>query len=261
MPSTLAPTETLATAGGPTWEISRVAEIDSTNKAAARLPAWSAVFAATQSGGYGRTGRAWTSDQGGLWFSAVLPFGEGSAPWALTPLVAGCTLAEWLARHGVRNHRVRWPNDLMIGPAKLAGILVERHQPDTVVLGIGLNVLNDPAATDPTLRGQTTSLSQHWDFPRSLRELSQSLLSDLAEAHQRFVTHGFEPFARSLNLHWTRSSLVSYQLVGECLPRRARFLGIDPEGRLEVLATDGRLVHLDPVKVEWLREGLREGTG
>ncbi|WP_404423449.1 biotin--[acetyl-CoA-carboxylase] ligase [Nibricoccus sp. IMCC34717] len=254
MQATLVPTETLAVAGGATWEITRVAEIDSTNKAAARLPAWSALFANTQSGGYGRTGRAWTSDPGGLWFSAVLPFGEGNAPWALMPLVAGCALAEWLARHGVRNHRVRWPNDLMIGSAKLAGILVERHQPGTVVLGIGLNVLNDPAATEAALKGQVTNLSQHWDFPRSLRELSHSLLSDLAEAHQRFVAHGFEPFARSLNLHWTRSCLVNYQLVGECLPRRARFLGIETDGRLEVLADDGRLVHLDPVKVEWLRE-------
>ncbi|MDX2185472.1 MAG: biotin--[acetyl-CoA-carboxylase] ligase [Opitutaceae bacterium] len=252
--ATLSPTETLPVSPDCAWQIVRLTEVDSTNKVAARLPAWHAVFASTQTGGYGRTGRAWTSDVGGLWFSAVLPLTEGAAPWGLMPLVAGCALAEWLARHGVRNHRLRWPNDLMIGDAKLAGILVERFQPDTVVLGIGLNVLNDPVKTSPALRGQATSLSQHWDFPRSLRELSHSLLAELAEVHARFVAHGFDPFARSLNLHWTRKSLVSYQLAGEPHARRARFLGIDPAGKLEVLANDGRLVHLDPVKVEWLRE-------
>lgn len=250
-----APSESLTTtSSGVSWQVIRCHELPSTNSAAALLAPWHAVIAATQTGGYGRTRNPWVSDVGGLWLSAVLPLSRSELPWQLLPLVVGCAVAETLSHMGVRGHHVRWPNDLLIGERKIAGILVEKFQPDTAVVGIGLNVLNDPARRDPSLQQISTSLSQHWDYPRTLREVSEKVLQDLAAAHQRFAEHGFEPFARALNLHWSHRCRIEYRVQGESAPVRARYIGIGLDGTLEVLSDAGTLQQLDPTRVHGLRE-------
>ena len=68
------------------WLLEVLPEIDTTNRVAAKLPAWHAVRADTQTAGRGRTGRVWTSDVGGLWLSAVVPCPGPRERWALLPL-------------------------------------------------------------------------------------------------------------------------------------------------------------------------------
>jgi BirA family biotin operon repressor/biotin-[acetyl-CoA-carboxylase] ligase len=129
------------------WCIHTAHEIGSTNSAAARLPAWHAVRARVQTDGRGRTGRAWTSGEGGLWLSAVLPCTGNRARWAILPLAAGWAIVAALKELGAHGLRLRWPNDIMAGHRKLAGLLVERYRNDTAVVGIGLNVFNSPEET------------------------------------------------------------------------------------------------------------------
>ncbi|MGA1052758.1 MAG: biotin--[acetyl-CoA-carboxylase] ligase, partial [Ilumatobacteraceae bacterium] len=66
-------------------------------------------------------------------------------------LAAGLAVVSTLRGLGLTGARLRWPNDVLVGPKKICGILMERFTADRVVVGLGLNVTNDPAASDPDL--------------------------------------------------------------------------------------------------------------
>ncbi len=107
-----------------------------------------------QSAGRGRLGRRWESPAGeGLYLSMVLlpgpqphpaaPTSPALQPAALT-MGAGLAVLEAVRALGARAARLKWPNDVLVGGAKLAGILVESRGLDPLrphaVVGIGLNV-------------------------------------------------------------------------------------------------------------------------
>lgn len=105
-----------------------------------------AVIARRQRHGQGQQGRIWHSAPGGLWLSAALPW-----PWAAAGnasalgLAVAVTLAESLAGLGVAV-RLKWPNDLLVGGRKLAGILPRLRWRGAQVrwaqVGLGLNGIN-----------------------------------------------------------------------------------------------------------------------
>jgi len=124
----------------------------STNDVARRLAAGGApegtvVVAGTQWGGRGRGGARWHSPRGGLWFSVVLR--PGVAPDDAHGLCAAAALALAGAVNAVAGvgASVKWPNDVMVGDRKVAGILVEGGAA-AYVLGVGVNV-NVPRAELP----------------------------------------------------------------------------------------------------------------
>ncbi len=228
------------------WVYEVLPTIDSTNTYAARLPAWSAVRAETQSKGRGRNAdRVWVSDRGGLWLSAVLPCPGPRSCWETLPLVAGQAVISAVTALGVPGARLRWPNDVMVGTGKLAGLLVERHTPDTAVVGIGLNVFNDPAGHDPKLSGRTISLGQLWtaggppasEFgrrwtaggppaldagsgrpargPWSVDDVAAMVLEHLRQAHAVLASEGFAPIGRALNDAWGEPRRVEVTLNSE----------------------------------------------
>ncbi|WP_269799074.1 biotin--[acetyl-CoA-carboxylase] ligase [Geminisphaera colitermitum] len=146
------------------WTLHTAATVPSTNPIAGKqFSAWHALRALTQTASYGRTGRSWTSDPGGLWLSANLPCPATTpaerARWAILPLAAGWAVIDALTALGVTGLRLRWPNDIMTGSRKLAGLLVERFTPDTVTVGIGLNLTNSPEHAHPALAGTTARLA------------------------------------------------------------------------------------------------------
>jgi BirA family biotin operon repressor/biotin-[acetyl-CoA-carboxylase] ligase len=237
------------------WIFAVEAEVDSTNRLAARLPAWHAVRADVQSAGRGRTGRHWTSDPGGLWLSAVLPCPGPRETWATLPLAAGYALIAALTDLGVRDLRLRWPNDILVGRRKLAGLLVERHTADTAVVGIGLNVFNSPESATPALRDATTRLADLLaPFALSLDEVAALVLQSLARAHHRLATGGFAPIAADLNRTWREPRLVELTLAGAVTPVTGSFQGIDACGHLQLRAPDGALTTYDASRVALLRE-------
>jgi BirA family biotin operon repressor/biotin-[acetyl-CoA-carboxylase] ligase len=123
-------------------------EVDSTNsflanEAEAMVP-FAGVFSWNQTHGRGRAGRSWESLPGKtLAVSLRFPNARPSAQISWLPLLAGHVLCSLLRSRGLLRAGVKWPNDILIGEAKLAGILVEKH-PTFCVVGIGVNVGASP---------------------------------------------------------------------------------------------------------------------
>ena len=162
---------------------------DSTNTdavAAARnaAPHGSVFFADEQRAGRGRGNHTWQSAAGqGLYVSVLLRPPMPPARLSLLPLAAGLAAA-----HAIRDATgleidIRWPNDLLIGPRKAGGILVEsKTEPRSVayaVVGIGINVHQQAFADD--LSTPATSLDLEAGRPASRQQLLISLLRSLQQ--------------------------------------------------------------------------------
>jgi BirA family biotin operon repressor/biotin-[acetyl-CoA-carboxylase] ligase len=125
-------------------------------------PAWSVVIADRQTAGRGRRGHAWASLAGNLHASVLVAAPERPEARTLLPLVAGLSVAEALVEFRV-DARLKWPNDVVVGGRKLAGVLAEASSggagPDFAVLGIGVNVCVDPAGLVAALEDRATSIA------------------------------------------------------------------------------------------------------
>ncbi|MFH1500173.1 MAG: biotin--[acetyl-CoA-carboxylase] ligase [Verrucomicrobiota bacterium] len=237
----------------PEWTLHLHTKAVSTNDLAAPLAGWHAVIADRQSGGRGRHRRAWVSDEGGLWLSAVLPTPGPAADWAILPLAAGWAVRAALADLGVFNIRLRWPNDLMAGRAKLAGILVERYRADTAVVGLGLNLTNRPETHDTALAGQTARLADLLNPPPPRAVVLDAILTRLAHAQHLIADRSAADFLPALNTAWT-GARVAIDLDGRAAPLVGRLTAVDAAGRLQLDADDGVRHHLSPLQVARLRE-------
>jgi len=122
------------------------------------------VWTQKQTSGRGRAGRTFISPSNQvLTFSVVIHSGDSEDRLHLWALWSGLALFRSLSGKGLPNLRLKWPNDLLDGRQKLAGILVERgpwHQAglNSLIIGIGLNV-NGSASDFPTeLKDKVTTL-------------------------------------------------------------------------------------------------------
>ncbi len=125
-------------------------EVTSTNDCAIELAeagvaAWSVVRARLQTGGRGRRGRAFASPPGNSYTSFVIRPRIAPCDLPQLSLVAGVAVAESIeaAAPGIAPVRCKWPNDILINDAKVAGILVETAG-DAVIIGIGINLVSHP---------------------------------------------------------------------------------------------------------------------
>jgi BirA family transcriptional regulator, biotin operon repressor / biotin---[acetyl-CoA-carboxylase] ligase len=146
------------------------------------------VIAEMQTAGRGRLGRRWHSPPGkNLYCSVILR--RAVAPDALSgwlawvPLLCGLGVARAIQRVAGSPASVKWPNDVLIGDRKVAGILCESGGAATaapfVIIGIGINV-NTPMNLFPDeLRGLATSLAAEAGKPIDRVALLATLLSEL----------------------------------------------------------------------------------
>lgn len=99
------------------------------------------VAAGRQTAGAGRGGRGWESPEGGVWISVVLCPGPGHAE--LLPLAAAVALAGAAREEAGVRLDAKWPNDLLLGGRKVAGIVVDASatggRTDYAVVGVGMN--------------------------------------------------------------------------------------------------------------------------
>jgi len=157
---------------------------DALEAARAGAPHGSVYFADEQLAGRGRGGHSWHSTAGaGLYVSILLRPAIPAARLALLPLAAGLAAA-----HAIRTATsvaidLRWPNDLLIGPRKTGGILVEAaintSGPPHAVVGIGINVHQSEFPADVST--PATSLQMETSRPVS----RQTLLVELLRAMER----------------------------------------------------------------------------
>lgn len=233
------------------WTLHECDETGSTNDCARDLPPWHAVRALRQTSARGRHGRRWDSGEGGLWTSIVLPLDPPDRGWSAFPLAAGLAVVSTLRGLGLGRARLRWPNDVLVGPKKICGILMERSAGDRVVVGLGLNVTNDPAASDPELAAVATSLSAELPLAPPIEDIHRGLLIALRVLHGRVAEEGFGPLAGDINRHWGGTREVELHLDGGKV--RGPFLGIDSRGDL-LLEIDGRPVAHSAPHVQLMRE-------
>lgn len=233
------------------WTVHEADCLGSTNDHARNLAPWQVVRALRQTGARGRHGRKWSSGEGGLWMSVVLPLEPAGAGWHAFPLVAGLAVVTTLRGLGLTAARLRWPNDVLIGPRKICGILMEKFHADRVVVGLGLNVTNDPASDDPALAAIATSLARELPEAPDSGEIFAALLTALRVLHTRVAEDGFGSLVDEINHHWGGTREVELHLAETT--ERGLFQGIDNRGDL-LLETDGRLRAHDAAYVRLMRE-------
>ncbi len=233
------------------WTLHEADTLGSTNDHARNLPPWHAIRATRQTGARGRHGRRWSSDEGGLWTSVVLPLDPPDRGWAAFPLAAGLAVVSTLRALGLAQARLRWPNDVLVGPKKICGILMEKFSPDRVVVGLGLNVTNDPAGTDPALAAIATSLAGELPATPPIEEIYTDILVALRVLHGRVAEEGFATLTDDINRHWGGTREVELHLPDEVI--RGPFLGIDSRGDL-LVEIEGHPVSHSAPHVQLMRE-------
>lgn len=238
-PSSLEETTSVAVVGSAPWRLFLFDTVASTNDLARELPPWSAVRAQVQTSGRGRFGRRFVSDPGGLWLSAAMRAEGGSVRWVGFSLMVGCHLLRLLENLAVPEVRLRWPNDLMCGKKKLAGLLIEQGSRESLTVGIGMNVHNAPWRTDPSLANISTRLADLLPQVPDIDSLSVLVLDALHDAHLAMLKGGFANAVREINAHWTVERPVEITLIdGDTIA--GRFLGLDSDANLRILLPGGQ---------------------
>src|SRR5258708_4972247 len=155
------------------------------------------LAAEEQTAGRGRRGRRWYSGPGnGVTFSLSRTINRPLRELAGLSLVAGVAAARALRALGVPQAALKWPNDVVVGEAKLGGILVETRANGSgvlAVIGIGINCRRDAALERP-LRRPLASLDQFIAVDRN--RVVERVATSLAEALQVFESRGLEPLRR-----------------------------------------------------------------
>ncbi|MBC2669626.1 biotin--[acetyl-CoA-carboxylase] ligase [Novosphingobium piscinae] len=205
------------------------------------------LVADRQTAGKGRQGRVWSDGQGNFMGSTLVHARRGDPPLHTLALVAGlavlAAVGERLAPP--RQALLKWPNDLLIGPAKLAGILLERSG-DAVVIGVGVNLVEAPAIPGR----ETVALARFGPAPDR-----DTFAADLARAFaaelQRWRDYGLGPVIA----RWQAAAhpLGTPLLVGEPgeAPLVGTFGGLDADGALLLRGHDGttRTIHAGEVRL------------
>jgi BirA family transcriptional regulator, biotin operon repressor / biotin---[acetyl-CoA-carboxylase] ligase len=225
-------------------QIISLAECGSTNDEAARLARAGArhgtvVIAVSQLAGRGRDGRVWASPPGNLYMSAVL-----RPPLAL-PDVPAMTLAIGIgvcdaARASGAAAGLKWPNDVLVGSRKLAGVLVEAQSQGTrleaVVVGIGVNLV---VAPDPTIATRAITLAEATGVELARDAFVPTLLAHVERWIDRYIAVGVEAIipawqARMVAGLSARATVDGDSLVGE-------LAGLDLDGALLLKDETGRV--------------------
>jgi BirA family biotin operon repressor/biotin-[acetyl-CoA-carboxylase] ligase len=210
--------------------------VDSTQEELRRLlaqgaPPGTVVVADEQTAGRGRRGHVWRDRPGqDLLFSVALP--PGLAPEGLLPVALGAYLAEALGQEYGSPVRLRWPNDLVVGAAKLGGMLVEAVAGQLLV-GVGINVLGQVAELAAQLGRPVTSLAMATGRELPREAVLATCLNALARAYEQLATGDRGPVARKIaDLDGLRGASIT--LVGPQGPVEGTALGIALDGALLV---------------------------
>lgn len=191
-------------------------------------PEGSWLRAGRQTGGRGRMGRSWESPDGNLYCSTLVRVGSNDpAPHTLA-LVAANAVHALIARLCTAQASIKWPNDILVDGAKIAGILLERLG-DAVVIGIGVNAIAHPAG----LSRPVTSLSAQGAVDAQASALLERLATLFAHWLGIWRAQGIEP----VRAHWLINAHPAGTPMRVALPN-----GETAEGAFDTLDRDGMLI-------------------
>lgn len=234
----------VANGPSPSWPVHVYDSIDSTNAEALRLVAQGApapfiVVAERQTSGRGRRGRQWVSPFAeNIYYSLLLRIDGGMRQLEGLSLVVGLAVLRVLRDHGLPGVGLKWPNDVLVGRKKIAGILLELVGDPAdvchVVLGIGINANMQVAE----------QIDQPWTSVRA--ELGSAvdrnhLVSSLGKKLQEYLELHREAGFAALQAEWQQYHLWQgreVSLVAGINSIHGTVLGIDQQGALR-LEVDG----------------------
>jgi BirA family biotin operon repressor/biotin-[acetyl-CoA-carboxylase] ligase len=223
----------------PAFRLVALDRVGSTNEEARRLAAAGAedgtlVWAREQTAGRGRRGRAWVSPPGNLYLSLILrpdcPPGEATQLGFVASLAVGETCGAFVPPLVELHHK--WPNDVLLGGRKVAGILLESESDaagalDWLVLGIGLNVAAAPEAAE----FPATSLRAEGAGEVPVETVLESLSRHFLSWTDRWLADGFAPVRAAWKRRaWRLGEEITARLPNETL--HGRFEDIDEAGAL-----------------------------
>ena len=250
--------ELRSTTTGTAWH--RVDVVDETGSTNADLIARAAagedivgavLFTEHQTAGRGRHGRSWSAPpRSQIAVSVgVDTTGVPAEGWGWVPLLTGVAVAQVMREFVGVDAGVKWPNDVLVGTGKLAGILAEVSG-SAIVVGLGLNVsltpdeLPDPNAVSLTMLGH--------DVDRT--ELATALLQELGSRLRRWRLAAGADAGLTEDYH--RLSTTIGTRVRALLPGDSEIVGtatgIDDAGRL-LIDTDGSTVTVSAGDITHLR--------
>lgn len=242
------------------FNLQELDQVDSTNRVvkealAAGMPEGLVVRAVAQSGGYGRQGRTWASPPGGLYQSMLLR--PEVSPEALptlglvVALVMKEVLDQTLALAGVVSEeafsggiRVKWPNDVMAGDAKMVGISCEARDGGLCV-GCGVNVFRPSRAVVPQGKNHPAYLEdaagrEPLQRAGGIAGVGERFLAAFAQTYPCWQTKGFSAFVEDYNrCEFLSGRKVGLASVTGAVLARGRAMGIDEQGRLLVQTEQG----------------------
>jgi BirA family transcriptional regulator, biotin operon repressor / biotin---[acetyl-CoA-carboxylase] ligase len=225
-------------------------EIDSTNVHARTIaddgaPEGTLVVAEAQLRGKGRRGTTWHSPAGqGIYATVVLrPRVPPSAAPQLV-LMTAVAAAEALLTHADVPLTVKWPNDILAGGKKIAGILadmrLDRDRIDYIIIGLGLNVNTPAEGLPPEIEGIATSLCAVTGRIFSRAELLRTYLEKLERYYGLFQQGRFEPIrTRWLDLARIIGKRVTIAGVGQTYD--GEVVDVDRDGFLILKSPDGSI--------------------
>ena len=204
-------------------------------------------LAEEQSAGRGRRGREWLSPLGANFYGSVgWLFPQGISAVEGLSLAAGVAVARALRRYGMEGVGLKWPNDIMVGDAKLGGILIELQAeadgPCMVVLGVGIN-LRLPAGAAEHLGRPVTDVAAHVPAPLQRNRLGGLLVDELLCLLRHYPERGFATLLEEWSeLDTLRGAPVCVTGLETDIEGIAR--GVDPHGALRLETEQGiRLLH------------------
>jgi BirA family transcriptional regulator, biotin operon repressor / biotin---[acetyl-CoA-carboxylase] ligase len=228
------------------------------------------LAAEEQSAGRGRIGRTWVSPpRAALTFSLLVrPAAVPPARRGWLPLLAGVAVASAVTAVTGVQMRLKWPNDVLVGPAKLAGILAEAAG-DAIVVGVGLNVSAEPGELPPPGPGALAATSLRIAASASAaldREpLLIAILADFERWYQAWYRVGGDPERSGLRAGYTRLSATIGRRVWAELPGgqvlSGLAAGVDLDGRLLVRVPSGTVLPVAAGDVVHLRLSSGDGRG
>lgn len=216
---------------------------DLKRRAAAGEPGSAALMARRQTAGHGRLGRAWQSAEGNLHLSLLLRPATLRHPghWSLLAAVA---LLDALRAclPGAAGLRLKWPNDILLNGAKLAGILLEGNLTEEapwLVIGFGVNL-----ASAPDGLGQPTGCVADMAPPPAPDAFAHSLLGAVQAWRSTYEAAGFQPVrAAWLAVGSAPGEAMAVSVGGRRMEGTFRGIGADgalllngPEGGVAVMA-------------------------
>ncbi len=199
-----------------------------------------------QNAGRGRLGKAWHSGLGdALTFSLLWRFESGLAALSGLSLAVGIALIRALDELGISGAGLKWPNDVLLGNGKLAGILLEAQGdmlgPSAVVIGIGLN-LSVPETLRERIDQPVSDLATlDQPLPERNRMLAV-LLRHMVSVLREFAGHGFATLREEWESRHDFQQRPGRLLLPDGTQVAGMVLGVTDDGALRLATAQGEQI-------------------